>query len=1026
MKKLILVLILMLSCIFGLTACNDDKTENVEKELSPELKAGQSFIKQLYVNASSETPSDYPVVSAAAKCTVEWTVEVTSGNAEDVKVVVDKDGVVTIDVNEKTATDVLYILTATISYNGETTTLTYERKVPKFQELTYAEYAEKEKGDAVVVKGIVVGILSKAAGDTVDGLFLHTPEGGFYIYGVANTDVTPMTEYKLGQEVRASGTMDIYNGTLEVKDATCEILNATPVTYEAVDYTEAFKNAADTSLEAIGVPQAMLVTLKDVTISDIVESNGYYNFTLGGKTSYVRISSSTCPLNAADTDTFKAQWAAHRGYTADITGVVSIYSGNFYLQPCDANAVVYKSLPQLSEAEKVAYEKDNLVLDVTKFADGAKVQLPVTGGAYSDVAISWASESAEVTVNADGLATVATGGNTVNVKLVATLTLGATTLTKEITFEISAEPDAINTTIGALVANKPTTEKDLVYIVTGTWSAKDGMEPSANTYGNGFLTDEAGNKITIYGLSSSKSCLTYANGAYTYKNAKDFPTLNITDGAVLTVGMVYTVQFDNYSAYLIEVSNEPAAVKTTIADLTTTKPTTEKDLVYVVTGTWSAKDGMEPSANTYGNGFLTDEAGNKITIYGLSSSRTCLTYANGAYAYKNAKDFPTLNITDGAVLTVGMIYTIQYDNYSAYLISVEGGSDTPTPDPEPTPTPDPDQGGIVVNPVADKEYYLSFTQTQKNQELYFVGTMSGYYGATSDDINAAVKVVLVAVDGGFNIKFELNGATKYINAEVSGTHKNFTISNTATSVWAWNSDLNTLTTTCGSDTVFMGTYGTYATFGVSAMSFAETSYVAHLTEAAGTVTPEPTPDPEPTPTPDPNPGETTNSADFETMGASSSSYAARKSTAGWTAENCALNAGGPSDANPNFKVFGTSEDRALTLNGKKSAPGKVLSPVLTGGIKKLTFNYCQLFTDTAFEAEVNIKDANGNVVATKTLAFTSAGTVADKYIVYEFVFELETPVTGEFQIEIINKCPSQVDKNKDRLSIWNLSWESAE
>ena len=738
MKKLILVLILMLSCIFGLTACNDDKTENVEKELSPELKAGQSFIKQLYVNASSETPADYMVVSSAAKCTVEWTVEVTSGNAEDVKVVVDEDGVVTIDVNEKAATDVLYILTATISYNGETTTLTYERKVPKFQELTYAEYAEKEKGDAVVVKGIVVGILSKAAGDTVDGLFLHTPEGGFYIYGVANTDVTPMTEYKLGQEVRASGTMDIYNGTLEVKDAVCEILNATPVAYEAVDYTEAFKNAADATLEAIGAPQAMLVTLKDVTISDIAESNGYYNFTLGGKTSYMRISGSTCPLNAADTDTFKAQWAAHRGYTADITGVVSIYSGNFYLQPCDANAVVYKSLPQLSEAEKVAYEKDNLALDVTKFADGVEVQLPVTGGAYSDVAISWASESAEVTVNADGLATVATGGKTVNVKLVATLTLGATTLTKEFTFEISAEPDAVNTTIGALVATKPTTEKDLVYIVTGTWSAKDGMEPSANTYGNGFLTDEAGNKITIYGLSSSKSCLTYAEGAYTYKNAKDFPTLNITDGAVLTVGM---------------------------------------------------------------------------------------------------------------------IYTIQYDNYSAYLISAETGS-TPTPDPEPTPTPDPNPDGI---PVADKEYYLSLTQTQKNAEYYFTGTMSGYYGATSTDITAAVKVVLVAVDGGFNIKFELNGATKYINTEVSGTHLNFVIRDTASSVWAWNSELNTLTTACGSETVFMGTYGTYVTFGVSAISKAETSYVAHLTEVEGTVTPEPTPDPEPTPTPtpDPNPGETT-------------------------------------------------------------------------------------------------------------------------------------------------------------------------
>ena len=162
------------------------------------------------------------------------------------------------------------------------------------------------------------------------------------------------------------------------------------------------------------------------------------------------------------------------------------------------------------------------------------------------------------------------------------------------------------------------------------------------------------------------------------------------------------------------------------------------------------------------------------------------------------------------------------------------------------------------------------------------------------------------------------------------------------------------------------------------------------------------------------------------MGASSSSYAARKSTAGWTAENCALNAGGSSDSNPNFKVFGTSEDRALTLNGKVSAPGKVLSPVLTGGIKKLTFNYCQLFTDKQFSATVSIKDASGNVVATKNVEFSSNGTTADKYIVYEFVFELETAVTGEFQIEIVNNCPTQNTGNKDRLSIWNLSWESAE
>ena len=1033
MRKILLLLILSFVCLFSVVACGDDtdKTSTPETpvgpQLSDELRSAQSYLKQMYEKAAEATPADYVRPGAAAKCSVVWTVEVTSGNAEDVKVVKNEDGTYTIDVNEMASADVTYVLTATITDTaGNNTTLVYNHKLPKFKELSYAEYATKSNGDPVVVKGIVVGILSKDYGDTVNALYLHTEEGGFYIYGM---EENPKGKYEMGMEVRATGEFDNYNGTLEVKNATCEILNATPVAVTPVDLTEAYKAAEDLKADSILGKQSMLVTLKGVTIGAAGE-NGYYYFELDGLKTYMRVSSSTCPLNAEDTTAFVNGWLAHSGWVANVTGVVSIYNGNFYLQPCDANAVEYVSLPQLSEAETVAYEKDNLELDVTKFSDGVEVQLPVAGGAYSNVSISWASETAEVTVNADGLATVATGGKTVNVKLVATLTLGATTLTKEFTFEISAEPDAVNTTIGALVANKPSTEKDLVYIVTGTWSAKDGMEPSANTYGNGFLTDEAGNQITIYGLSSSKSCLTYSEGAYTYKNAKDFPTLNITDGAIITVGMVYTIQFDNYSAYLIEVSNEPAAVKTTIAELVATKPTTEKDLVYVVTGTWTAKNGMAPADNTYGNGFLTDEAGNQIVIYGLSSSSSCLTYADGAYTYKNAKDFPTLNITDGAVLTVGMIYTIQYDNYSAYLISAETGS-TPTPDPEPTPTPDPNPDGI---PVADKEYYLSLTQTQKNAEYYFTGTMSGYYGATSTDITAAVKVVLVAVDGGFNIKFELNGATKYINTEVSGTHLNFVIRDTAASVWAWNSELNTLTTACGSETVFMGTYGSYVTFGVSAISKAGTSYVAHLTEVEGIVTPEPTPtpDPEPTPTPDPeptpnpNPGETTNSADFETMGASSSSYAARKSTAGWTAENCALNAGGSSDSNPNFKVFGTADDRALTLNGKVSAPGKVLSPVLTGGIKKLTFNYCQLFTDKQFSATVSIKDASGNVVATKNVEFSSNGTTADKYIVYEFVFELETAVTGEFQIEIVNNCPTQNTGNKDRLSIWNLSWVSAE
>ena len=54
----------------------------------------------------------------------------------------------------------------------------------------------------------------------------------------------------------------------------------------------------------------MLVTLKGVTLTTIDESNGYYKFKLGSLESYVRISSSTCPLNPADTDAFIAAYTS--------------------------------------------------------------------------------------------------------------------------------------------------------------------------------------------------------------------------------------------------------------------------------------------------------------------------------------------------------------------------------------------------------------------------------------------------------------------------------------------------------------------------------------------------------------------------------------------------------------------------------------------------------------------------------------------------------------------------------------------
>ena len=125
--------------------------------------------------------------------------------------------------------------------------------------------------------------------------------------------------------------------------------------------------------------------------------------------------------------------------------------------------------------------------------------------------------------------------------------------------------------------------------------------------------------------------------------------------------------------------------------------------------------------------------------------------------------------------------------------------------------------------------------------------------------------------------------------------------------------------------------------------------------------------------------------------------------------------------NPQFTIFGEDNThKAVTLNGKTTAPGKITSPTLTGGISVLRFNYTKLFTDTKLSITVTITGADGNSVS-KDLAVELDKN--DKYTLYEFEWVLEAPVEGDFTIEIVNNCPSNnSSSNKDRISIWYLTW----
>ncbi len=111
---------------------------------------------------------------------------------------------------------------------------------------------------------------------------------------------------------------------------------------------------------------------------------------------------------------------------------------------------------------------------------------------------------------------------------------------------------------------------------------------------------------------------------------------------------------------------------------------------------------------------------------------------------------------------------------------------------------------------------------------------------------------------------------------------------------------------------------------------------------------------------------------------------------------------------------------AAVLNGNTSKPGKLTSATIEGGISKLAFDYGFFYKDTQVSLTVNVKQ-DGKVVATKTIDVSGL----TSNVAYEFNWVLDEAVEGDFTIEIINNCKTGTNKNKDRVSIFNISWENA-
>ena len=109
MKKFLAIILMLVLCLSVFAGCKG------EDPAAADLEAAGTYLFNLYKDDAEITPSDFDVAGKvkvdSTTFDVEWTVDVTEGVTIKAS---EKEGFFTVDVDEKTATEISYTLTATI------------------------------------------------------------------------------------------------------------------------------------------------------------------------------------------------------------------------------------------------------------------------------------------------------------------------------------------------------------------------------------------------------------------------------------------------------------------------------------------------------------------------------------------------------------------------------------------------------------------------------------------------------------------------------------------------------------------------------------------------------------------------------------------------------------------------------------------------------------------------------------------------------------------------------------------------
>ena len=153
----------------------EEVAETPAVEPDPILGNARSYLRMMYKNSPETTMADYDVVAAVVIDGVAYPITWTA-DSETVKFVA-KEGMVTVDVDEKNPEEVFYVLTGTITspVSGETAVVTFNHKVPA----------------AMILDGLSYEEIVAAAYTLEDGLAMEEPQR---LYGTIVKIPTPYSE----------------------------------------------------------------------------------------------------------------------------------------------------------------------------------------------------------------------------------------------------------------------------------------------------------------------------------------------------------------------------------------------------------------------------------------------------------------------------------------------------------------------------------------------------------------------------------------------------------------------------------------------------------------------------------------------------------------------------------------------------------------------------------------------------------------------------------------------------------------